>query len=96
MLLDADHMCCVCRVPRADIQILHIDRDRSNSERSNLAIGRRLTARHIRHLRDTWLLSGVSGVGRPRLVSLTDGVVDGGRVAYACVLAAAQLSALGG
>jgi hypothetical protein len=65
----ADHMCCVCRAPAADLQIHHIDGDSGNNDPSNLAVlcldhhssahtqggfGRRLDARLVAYHRDTW------------------------------------------
>ncbi len=65
----ADHMCCVCRAPAADLQVHHIDGDPGNNDSSNLAVlcldhhslahtrggfGRRLDARLVAYHRDTW------------------------------------------
>ena len=69
VLVAADRKCCVCREPRLDLQIHHIDDDPSNNDQSNLAVlclqhhndtqkkggfGRHLNASQIKEYKRLW------------------------------------------
>ncbi|MBL7981102.1 MAG: HNH endonuclease [Flavobacteriales bacterium] len=76
VLIASDRKCCVCREPRLDLQIHHIDDDPSNNDLSNLAalclqhhndtqkkggFGRHLNASQIREYKRLWELAVAQG-----------------------------------